>query len=219
MKKLADNGWNVFEVVCTPGKTVASDTGEVDPEQIKQKRIEEVSTYCKMLGAKTPFVLDPDAQYFAEDEKSVLEVAKIMRQIKPDVVVLMNKDDYHFEHTISHRIGLVAYEIACRKTYPELGDPIKKGVLLQSDGLNVLANPLITFNTSDTHEAKIEASKTAYAGRIDEYINNFANGQAMMRGSRVGFKYGEAYELLNPTWYKFKPESAQILSEFVALGS
>lgn len=219
MKKLTENGWNVYEIVCTSGKNAISDTGESDQEEMKQNRIKEVSEYCELLGAKAPLVLDPDKRLFVEDEKIVLEITKIMREIKPDVVVLMNKDDYHFEHTVTHLIGARAYEFACRKTCPELGEPLKRGILLQSDGLNVLPNPLITFNTTDTHVAKIEASKIAYAGRIDEYINNFAEGQAMMRGARNGFKYGESYDLLNPTWYKFKPESAQILSEFISIGS
>jgi LmbE family N-acetylglucosaminyl deacetylase len=219
MKKLADNGWNVYEIVCTPAKNAVSDTGEQTQEEMKQNRIREVSKYCEMLGAKQPYVLDPNKRIFVEEEELIMEVTKIMREIQPDVVVLMNKEDYHFEHTVAHQIGARAYELACRKTCPELGKPLSKGVLLQSDGLNVLANPLITFNTSDTHAAKIEASKVAYAGRIDEYINNFAEGQAMMRGSRIGFKYGESYELINPTWYKFKPESAQILAEFVTIGS
>ncbi|MBI2414677.1 PIG-L family deacetylase [candidate division WWE3 bacterium] len=219
MKKLADSGWLVHEIVCTPGKNAISGTGEITSEQIKHNRIKEVSLYCELLGAQKPIVLDSEKRIFAENEEMVFAVTKIMRAIRPDVTVLMNKEDYHFEHTVSHLIGARAFEFACRKTCPELGEPLKTGILLQSDGLNVLPNPLITFNTSSTHSAKIEASKIAYDGRIDDYLNSFAEGQAMMRGSRVGFKYGESYDFLNPTWFKFKPEAARILNEFVEIGS
>ena len=219
MKKLADEGVSVNEIVCTSGKRVVSDSREISQDEIKNNRIKEVSLYCKLLGAKPPFVLDQEERVFSEDAKSILAVVKSMRDIKPDVVVLMNKADYHFEHTISHKVGYLAYELACRKTQPELGEPLKSGVILQSDGLNVLANPLITFNTSETHEAKIQAALEAYKNRLDMHIINFTNGQAIMRGERVGYKYGECFELLNPTWYKFNSDSAKILAEFVALGS
>ncbi len=217
MKRLVDSGWDVYELVCTTAKNAISDTGE--GKEIRENRINETRHFCKILGVNDPIILDPAKRLFGEDEAVIMQVAKAIREIRPDVVALMNRDDYHFEHTVSHDIGKRAFEIAYRKTQPELGEPIKTGILVQTDGLNVLPNPLITFNTSDSHEAKISATEVAYENRVDEYLRNFVNGLALLRGSRVGYKYAECYDLLNPTWYKFKPENSSILHEFVCAGN
>lgn len=216
--KLVSRGWRVYEFVCTEGNN-----GKLNKEESKDSvagnRLVEIYKFSSMLGMEKPYVYKNQNQFLKLGEEIVLKLVEYARRIRPDVFILLNDEDYHFEHRESHEIGLRAIEIAFRATLLELGPRIERGIILKTDGLNVLSNPLISFDVSEKYALKIRAMKRAYKKRLGKDILQFDEGLATLRGGRAKCKYAESYKLVNPTWYRLNTESSEILTEFVKIGS
>ena len=218
MTALASAGWSIYEFVCTSGKNGKPNQSEKGEQVMAQARAEEIGLFMKQIGGYEPYIYDNGKEFLEFSEHIVLELVTQLRAIRPDVIVLLNSQDYHFEHRLAHEIGLRALEIAFRSANLELGEKISHGIILQADGLNVLANPLIHFSTEKSFTRSLEACHNAYGERLGD-LKRFMEGLAMMRGARVGKNTAEAFDLLNPPWYKLTSVAAEILAEFTSLGS
>lgn len=216
--QLAKNGWGLYEFVCTTGKTARPLTKE-KVIGLADNRKKETELFCDLVGAQKPIFFDDESTMLQTNEKIVYALIKEIRFIRPDIIVLLSDTDYHFEHSASHDIALLAIENAFRDVYPELGQKLVNGIFLETDGLNVMNNPLITFDISGVYEKKKSIVDKAYGKRLGGNVSRFDSALAELRGARVGTGQAEVYNLLNPRWYKFTPESAKILSEFTELGS
>jgi LmbE family N-acetylglucosaminyl deacetylase len=219
LAKLAQNGFAVHEFVCTSGKNGKPNTNEsIDAGVMAKNRESEIALFTEAIGIEKPFIYENGKEFLSLDDGVVLALVKQLRTVRPGIILLLNDADYHFEHRLAHEIGLRAIEIAFRSTLLELGPKLTDGIILKTDGLNVLANPLIHFNTGATHAVAVAACKKAYEERLGD-LARFSEGLATMRGARVGFRTAEVFELVNPPSYKFTATSAEILNDFVALGS
>lgn len=214
--KLKKAGWKTVEIVCTKGEGEQKDS---DSKKIATERVKEIKSYQKNIGLDEVFFLNGKDGFLSADEKFTTEMVKLIRKISPSVIIVLNDEDYHHDHRISHKIALHAIELATRKAYLHLGKPLTDIIILQTDGLNVLPNPLITFNTTNSHQEKVSSIRQAYKKRIDENLMTFLDGLAMLRGGRIGCQYAEAYNLINPQWYKFTEKSSKVLFNFVKIGS
>ncbi len=219
LAKLASAGYAVNEFVCTSGKNGKPNPGEPqDSRTMAENRRKEIDVFSRGIGAEPALIYENQKEFLELDEPIILALVKYMRTIRPDVILLLNDQDYHFEHRLSYDIGLRAAEIAFRSANLELGPKLTAGIILKTDGLNVLANPLIHFDTSDTHSVAAEACKAAYDERLGD-LSRFSDGLSGMRGARIGVMNAEAFELMNPPWYKLTQASAEILAAFVAAGT
>ncbi len=218
MATLATRGWSVHEFVCTSGKNGKPNEGEIGEEAMAKERAREINRFMEVIGGKEAFVYENGTAFLTLDERIVTELVKYLRALRPSIIVLLNDRDYHFEHRLSHEIGLRALEIAFRSANLELGDKLTDGVILKTDGLNLLANPLIHFEVTQAYAVAAQASREAYGERLGD-LTRFTEGLQMLRGSRIGKPYAEAFDLVNPEWYKFTSTSAKILEEFVSAGS
>lgn len=218
MAKLARHGWLVHEFVCTQGQN--GNTSGEDKAMTPERREREAELFCSRLGIRPPYVYPNPAPFLEVEARIVTELVRYLRcTVRPDVTVLMGIEDYHFAHITAHCIGLQALEIAFRASMPELGERLTQGIILQADGLNVLNNPFIYFNIDDTFDLKMRAAREAYGERLGEHLLQYEAGLAQARGARVRYQYAEAFDLLKPRWYKFNQNSAEILAEFVRIGS
>lgn len=218
MIKLAQSGWLVHDYVCTNGQNAFPNKKETisDLTSIREK---ETKLFCKKVGAQPPKVYQQKGSFLEVTDEAILDLVAYIRKVQPSVIAIMHEDDYHFEHKKSRELALVAIEESFRRSLVELGRPIKDAVILETDGLNVLTNPLISFDISDVHNKKTEACMDAYGKRLGNYLLRFDQGLNQMRGARVKTDYAEAYGLVNPSWYKFTAQAAQNLSDFTLIGS
>ena len=219
MTLLSRNGFDVYAYITTPGRggKPNSDEESVSEEKILEDRKNEADVFAKEVGITT-YVNDNKTQFLENSEADVLNLVRYIRKIRPNIIVVQNSGDYHFEHILSHKLGLLAIEISMRSMLLEYGPKITDAVLLEADGLNVLANPSIFFNISSVQEIKNQAIIKAYGERLGT-LTQLDEGLSMMRGGRVGVKHAEAFSLLNPSWYRFTVGAAKALQEFLKIGS
>lgn len=216
IKKIVDDGWTVHEFVCTTGKNGKPNAGEVDEVGMVRERGSETTRFMEMVGGQPPHFFDNATKFLVLTEDVVLDLVRFLRKVRPLVLVLLNHNDYHFEHRISHEIGLRAIEIAMRSSVLEFGPKVTDCVILQTDGLNLLANPTLYVDVSEVWSTAREACATAYAERLGDLLH-MLDGLHGARGGRIGVASAEAYELLNPEWYKLTARSAEVLAEFMAV--
>ncbi|WKZ26859.1 MAG: PIG-L family deacetylase [Candidatus Paceibacterota bacterium] len=215
---LAARGWKVHEFVCTDGSNGKPNARERTAMMANNRR-KEIDLFSRDVGMEPPRIRVGGNILLSPTEDIVLELAAYLREVRPDVCILLNRGDYHFEHRAAHAIGLRAIEIAFRSTLLHLGARLEHGIILETDGLNVLANPLILFDISETYAVKMRAMRAAYAERLGRDLLRFDEGLAMLRGGRAKSTYAEAFRIVNPPWYRLTAVSAGILAEFVAIGS
>lgn len=218
MISLVRNGYSVMEYVCTDGARAQSVAGE-KVDTLTKNRQKEIETFSKLVGTEKPRIFPLGEKMLSVTDEIVFDLVACIRSFRPDIIVLLGSDDYHFEHRLSHQIGLLALENALRKTLPKLGEHITDAVILEADGLNVMHNPLISFDISLVYKEKMSVLTKAYGKRLGKDLLRFESGVTQMRGARVGTEHAEVFNLINPPWYKLTKESAQILAEFVEIGS
>lgn len=216
MITLIKKGWAVKEYVCTDGARAQTfDTNK----GIVKNRQEEIERFSKEIGAETPSVFPLGDRLLSVSDEVVFDLVAQIREFRPDVIILLGHNDYHFEHRLSHKIGILATENASRKTLPNLGERVTDFIILEGEGLNLMHNPLITFDISNVFKKKTKVIEKVYGKRLGNDVTRFIEGVSQARGARIGISHGEAFNLLNPEWYKFTSKAAEVLSEFLTIGS
>lgn len=217
MLALRKNGWIISEYVCTDGSQAEPVNGETLKNMVAN-RIKETELFNQLIGGRVPRIYPTDGKTLVANDEILFDLIKNIRAFRPDVIVVHNRDDYHFEHKRSYELALIAIEGAFRNTLLRLGKRLTDGIILEADGLNVMHNPLIVFDISSVYKEKVGVITKSYGKRLGKSLLAFDDGLSKMRGARIGLKYAEVYDLLNPNWYKLTAKSAKILSEFVAIG-
>lgn len=219
MALLSQRGFGVYAYITTPGRGGKPNTDEelASEEQILEDRKKEADIFAKEIGIDT-YIHDNKTQFLENSESDVLNLVKYIRKVRPNIIVVQNSGDYHFEHIQSHKLGLLATEISMRSMLLEYGPKITDAILLEADGLNVLSNPAIFFNISSVQEIKKQAIVKAYGQRLGT-LTQLDEGLSMMRGGRIGVEHAEAYAMLNPSWYRLTAGGVEVLKEFLKIGS
>ncbi len=215
MAKLVRLGWKVHEFVCTAGQNGKPNLGENVMSDMVVGRHSETETFAKLIQSEPPYFYKSLGKFLQLDEDIVVELVRYMRSVRPAVTILLNRMDYHFEHRLSHDIALRALEIAFRSSVLELGPKLQHGIIMQTDGLNALANPLVYLDVTDDWSTGQQACMSAYRERLGDLLK-LLDGMSTMRGGRIGVARAECFELLNPEWYKMNAVSASILADFVS---
>jgi N-acetyl-1-D-myo-inositol-2-amino-2-deoxy-alpha-D-glucopyranoside deacetylase len=132
----AHQGVDVHLITATNG-----DVGEVDPKYMKgfksiaERRISELKCAAKLLGisklhflnyrdsgmAGTPDNKNPKALAAQPIEKVAAQVAHIIREIKPQVVITFDPIGgyYHPDHIASHKAAVLGFKMAADKKYKD----------------------------------------------------------------------------------------------------
>ena len=214
--KLRSFQTRIYEIVCTPGEGDA--LREKNTTALAQTRRRELQQFARLIGIEKPILLN-GCDGFLNPEKNLVEKLVLqLRQIRPQVIILLSQQDYHHDHQISFQLGLHALELAFRNCLTYLGPHLTEGIILESDGLNLLPQPHLTVNTSTTHAEKMKAIRQAYQERLGENLIQFIDALARLRGRRRGWSAGEAFRLVLPLWYQLHARNTQILQQFVNLG-
>ncbi len=219
MACLAQAGFDVYSYITTPGKGGKPNTNEelLSDSSVIDERKKEADIFAREIGAQT-YIFDNRTQFLENSERDIISLVTYLRKIRPSIVVLQNSGDYHFEHIQSHKLGLVALEIAMRSMLLELGPKLTDVIILEADGLNVLSNPSIFFNISKSQQLKSEAVTKAYGERLGG-LTQLDQGLSTMRGGRVGVEHAECFAILNPNWYRLTAKAADTLKIFLEIGT
>lgn len=125
---LKDKGFEVQEVVATGGEkgpwwiSGTEKKSDFNKKELQKERKKEISEAEKIIGiSKTIFLGLPDSKII-RDPKIIEKIVGIIRKERPEVVFILNQEDYHCDHREFSKIALEALEKASWHYLPEKGE-------------------------------------------------------------------------------------------------
>jgi len=199
--KLRKKGWKLFEVILTGN----------DPERRKEAKV-----FAKLIGIEKIFWLKAEDGFLSKNKKILEKLITVIRNVNPDVIILLNPHDYHKDHRQTHSLGLEAIEMATRNSYFQYGKPISDTpLILVADGLNLLENPDLIIDISSEFAFKTQYAKKSYISQVNLDLLNFIKGVSMARGARIKTKHGEAF-MIGKIYSRpiFSKKTIEVLKDF-----
>ena len=164
-----------------------------------KNRPSEIEESNRILGIKKFHLLDfPTAKLDNIPQKDLNDsISEVINKVKPAVVYIPHRGDIHQDHRIIFHSALIAMR-------PNSKHYVKK--ILSYETLSETEwgyprnfQPTLYVDISDTIDVKIEAMK-AYASELKQYPHprsiEIIEALAKKRGSEVGLKYAEAFEII-----------------------
>lgn len=180
--KLVEKGAEVWYYAFSPCVASVPDGFE------KDVLYKELRSALQHLGIAQDhiFTADIPVRYFPSHRQAILEsLVKIRKDIKPDLVLLPNKDDVHQDHHVIHQEGVRAFKHSSLIGY-EL--PWNNLDFTSNFHMQVEEKHL-DQKVSALHEYKTQLHRT-YSS------DDFIKGLARVRGTQVNAEYAEAFQLI-----------------------
>ena len=202
--KWAQEGAECYYLICTDGSRGSTDP-KMTHKRLVQVRRKEQEGAAKILGLKKVYFLDYTDTLLTADYALRRDIAKIIKIIKPDIVVTMDPTFYYSEqfnfinHT-DHRAAALATMDACyplardRLTFPEhekeglTPHRVEEIWFIGFDKTNLL------IDITDTFVKKIEAI-TMHKSQFEnmEHVIKRVEERARYFGITKGCKYAENF--------------------------
>jgi bacillithiol biosynthesis deacetylase BshB1 len=168
-------------------------------------RVKEATAAGKIIGLSFRHFLDLPDSAIEYSHENKLKIAQVIRDTKPELIVLPHWEQRHPDHLACSRLGYDACFLAGLKKCKIDGEPHRpRKIIYASYFRNNDASFLVDI--SDVFEQKCEAVKT-YHSQFGDPVNSlqvFVPGQdiyELMRiraarlGQMVGVRYAEAYTI------------------------
>lgn len=149
MLKVLKSGGKLKLVLCI---NPAEPRFDISEEQEREQRLKEYQTVAKKLRAEWAYL--GFAHYPEISYKTILPCVTEIRKFKPDIVVILQENDYHTEHQIIAKIVKRAVWHAGRSAFPQCGKPFLVKEIWESDGDRPLFDPNHFEDISDIMEEK-----------------------------------------------------------------
>ena len=196
-----DNGLSVGMIDLTRGELGTRGSGKV--------RIEEANNAAKVLGVNFRHNLELRDGFISDDEESIFEVVKIIREFKPKVIITNSKTDRHPDHESAARLvkkacflsGLI--KISTKKDNLDQESWIPKSLLYSIQ--NNYVEPHFVVDVSKYIDVKINAIKCFKSQFYDpkskeneSFIStkefmDFIKSRSIEMGHSIGVKHGEGF--------------------------
>jgi LmbE family N-acetylglucosaminyl deacetylase len=200
----ADAGADVYVVVTTRGDKGTSDP-DADLDALTAIRTRETEKAAKVLGVTAlPHFDHPDGE-LADDRVLRLELVRLVRQLRPDVVCCPDPTAVFFaDGYINHRdhratgwatIDAVAPAAATPGYFPELRAEGLDVHHVRAVYLSGTLEPNLWVDVGATLERKIEALFCHESQLVEtgEWFREFLRESAVAAGRAAGVKYAEAF--------------------------
>lgn len=196
-------GTEVHVVIVTRGEKGSADAS-TDPEELADRRAEEVAAAAAVLGASSHRILGyPDGEVENTTELRT-ELVREIRTRRPEVVLAHDPAAVYFGHGyVSHHdhrsVGWATLD-ACAPAassplyYPEAGAPHQVAAVLLSGTLD----PDTFVDIEPSLPRKIEAllCHATQVGDDEEVLAEAVSHRAAQAGRDVGLRYAEAFKSL-----------------------
>lgn len=209
-------GFATSILICSEGKNGAPNKAEasLETQDILDNRHVEFETYCDLVRADYRQILNNPTTLLNESEELILEILKVLRTLRPQIVVTHMNNDYHEEHQVVHNTVKKALEIASRSAFTELGPKLTDTLLFEVDGLEMINNPDIYVDISSILEEKTRIIKTAYEERLGNLITMDTH-RAKLRGARKKLEAAECYSLVPVRSTSYSANALKVLAELI----
>ena len=208
LARWADSGAEVHVVVTTRGEKGTNDP-DADLEALARLRVEETAAAARVLRLAGQHHLDhPDGE-LADDRDLRLELVRLVRTIRPDIVCCPDPTAVFFgDGYINHRdhrvtgwatLDAVAPAAATPHYFPELRAEGLDVHQVRAVYLSGTLEPNLWVDITDTLERKIEAL-FCHASQLVEtgdWFREFLRESAIAAGRAAGVQYAEAFRRIS----------------------
>lgn len=207
VSKLIRNNAEVYFLICTDGACGSNDRNQ-DFEELARIRKEEAIASSKFLGVKDVFFLNyPDGGKYEVSDLSV-DIAKIIINIKPDLVVSPSPllmTETHMDHlrvgeAVRRSLLISEYPLVAKRQGLDISNikEFPKGITL-AYYYTAKVNKIIKLNKQDLLN-KLESIKyhKSQPDSHDENIVKYIKYKAFTFGLKKICRYGEGYYVLGP---------------------
>lgn len=172
---------------------------------VSSMRLKELSKASKFLGIRQTVLLKQPDFGLERTSELVLEVAKVLRRVRPVVAIINGEFDAHPDHRAAFRIALDAIKLAAMGVDVEsLGDPIRVPVVLCVE--QMLPDRIQVVVDTTRFQEKKQKLLNIYRSQMSPKSMAFVTGMAAVRG----------YHLRKPDG--FAAEAFTLQNEFPVLG-
>ena len=172
--------------------------GEAATKGTPEERAREAQAASQVLGLDVRMNMGwPDSRIMDSEDRR-LHLARILRELRPRVVVAPHWNDRHPDHVAAAQIIPAAVHLAGLKNSPLSGEPFKPKGLFYYMG-NGPFEPSLVIDTSayiEVWEKAVRCYKSQFTGEAasetvtpDVYVRR--RGRAAYWGTFIGAKYGE----------------------------
>lgn len=162
----ASMGHHIFYCLLTRGDKGVRDA-IVDPLSLAVIREGEQKNAANVLGVKEVTFLNYQDGYLVPDLNARKDVVRVIRQVRPDIVLSCDPTHIFGENNINHPDHRAAGQIVVDAVFPAAGNPLYFSELLQEEGLqpqgikevwlSVTGQPNTTIDVTEYWEKKIKA--------------------------------------------------------------
>ena len=180
LAKFIDEGYDVFYAAFSPCR--GSLPAHLAPDTLER----EARKATAILGVRELILYDYEVRYFPEHRQPILEdMVKLKTRLNPWLVFVPTSTDLHQDHQTIHNEARRAFKYS-----NVLG--------FEQPWNNIVMTTTFFSRLEDAHmEKKIEALM-AYESQLFRHYHNpeFIRALAFTRGTQVGVKYAEAFEVI-----------------------
>jgi len=197
LKKLADLGTNVSVVIATGGGTGISE-GFADIKNLPDTRKNESLQTKELLGISSMFFLNHETQKLINNQQTFHQCIRLIRQEKPDLVMIHKNTDKHRDHRVLSEICREAVWKSWENIMPDLGKRHRVEETWYYEVIDAMSEPDVVVNIDAYLQTKLECIALHISQKeILEGIQNYIKGLAMVRGYSIGCDFAEAYKICN----------------------
>lgn len=196
--------WNVECATMTAGDCGSTTRSRAEISAIRKK---EAASSAALLDARY-HCLDCDDIFVMYDRPTLLKVIKLVRQIKPELVLTMSPEDYMLDHEVTSALvrtgcfsaGMKNIDTDGFEPFPGIPHLYYMDPIEGKDALGRAVHPTTIVDISGTigmkeqmlkcHESQRSWLKTHHG--IDEYIESM-KALSATRGRMVGVQYAEGF--------------------------
>lgn len=182
--------------------------GEAATKGTPEERALEAAAASEVLGLDVRRNLGwPDSRILDSEDRR-LQLARILRELRPRVVVAPHENDRHPDHVAAARIVPAAVHLAGLKNSPLSGEPYKPEGLFFYMGNGPFEATLVvdTSDYIDVWEEAVRCYKSQFTGEaasetVTPDVYRRRRGRAAYWGTFIGAEYGEPLWTPSPVAY------------------
>ena len=163
--------------------------------KIKQDRQREAQAAKRILGYKQIYNLGLSCQKITNDQKTFHKFIKLIRNVRPDLILTHSRNDKHRDHKSVHDLTIEAAWKSSENIHPELGRPHFVKDVWSYEITDPLRNPDYVVDINSVFHKKMDALKMYKSqSTIIKDIESYVTGLSMVRGYSAGVMRGEAFK-------------------------
>lgn len=168
---------------------------------IRKKESRMVTKRLKIDQKKVFYLNIPDNTINSNDYQSFCKIISIIRQIKPNIVLIPHAQENYFDHREASLLIQRALDMAGSHNFPELGNPWWTNIILAYEVSTPMQKYQYSEEISKVIKEKIELlkiykSQTKNAGNLSDFVGEKIKFMSGYRAAMSVGKHREVFQVL-----------------------